>query len=145
MPRLNAGTEWSQRTLCRAASAVLAAATVFFVISFARVEPAEGAPGDKLKGKWKAVAMVVGGKRLPVKGDRSIVYDYQDGGKFVVDMKEGNRNRRMTGTWTATATRVTMKVGKESKTATYKITGDKLKLVENQGGRQVIFHMKRVR
>ncbi len=105
---------------------------------------AEAAPGDKLKGQWKAVAMEIGGKRHPVKAPMKIIFNFKAGAKLVVTISNGKRNMVQNGTWTATATVLTMKIKGETETANYKISGNKLTMDKSIGGRQAKYHMKKI-
>lgn len=105
---------------------------------------AQAAPGAKLLGKWKAVAMEMGGKRHPVKPPMSIIFNYKNGGKFEVSISNGKRNMVQKGTWTATASKLTMTIKGQTETAAYKIAGNKLTMDKSIGGRKAKYHMKKI-
>ena len=106
--------------------------------------PAQAAPGDKLVGKWKAQAMEMGGKRHPVKAPQKIVFEFQKGGKFVVESSDGSNTSRVQGTWKATASKVTMTIRGKTETAKYVVSRKKLRLHKKPGGRKAIYHMQRI-
>lgn len=126
--------------------ALLAALPAALLLTFALGVPrrAEAAPGDKLKGKWKAVAMESGGKRHPVKAPISIVFHFKGGGKLKVTISDGKRNKAQNGTWSATATVLTMKIKGETEIANYKVTGSKLTMDKSIAGRKAKYHMKKI-
>ncbi len=105
---------------------------------------AEAAPGDKLKGKWKAIAMELGGKRQPVKAPMSITFEFKAGGKFKVVISNGKRNIVQNGTWSATASKLTMTIGGKTESAGYKVSGTKLTMKKSIGGRMATYHMKKI-
>lgn len=105
---------------------------------------AGAAPGDKLRGRWKAVAMEIGGKRHPVKPPMSIIFHFKSGSKLRVTISEGKRNKVQDGTWSATATVLTMKIKGKTETANYKVSGDKLTMDKSINGRQAKYHMKKI-
>lgn len=105
---------------------------------------ARAAPGDKLKGKWKAVAMELGGKRHPVKPPMLIIFHFQGGSKLVVTISNGKRDMVQNGTWSATATQLIMKIKGQTETAGYKVTGSRLTMNKTIAGRAAKYHMKKV-
>jgi len=131
-----------QPTWCRALSAAL---PVALVLTFALgVSRAEAAPGAKLKGKWKAVAMEVGGKRHPVKAPMSIIFHFKGGKKLTVTISNGKRTMVQNGTWSATATVLTMKIKGETEVARYKVTATKLTMDKSVAGRKAKYHLKKI-
>ncbi len=100
--------------------------------------------GAKLHGKWKATAMEVDGKRYPVKG-MQITFEFKPGGTFVVVMSARGKTQTKKGTWSATASEVTMTVAGSKKTMPYKVKGDKLTMTKTKGGKRLTHHMQRVK
>ena len=106
--------------------------------------PLHAAPGAKLRGKWKATAMEVDGKRYPMK--RLVVtFEFKAGGVFQVAMSAGGKTRTKQGTWSATARRVRMTVDGKTESMPYTIRGRKLTLTKKQAGRTTKHYMTRVR
>lgn len=125
--------------------ALLLAVPVALLLIFAFPAPqADAAPSDKLKGKWKAVAMEIGGKRHPVKPPMSIIFEYKGGGTLTVTISNGKRNMVQNGTWSATAKVLTMKIKGQTEKANYKISGNKLTMDKAIGGRKAKYHMKKI-
>lgn len=106
---------------------------------------AQAAPGAKLLGRWKAVAMEMGGKRHPVKPPMSIIFHYKGGGQFEVTISSGKRTMVQKGSWTATASKLTMTIKGKTETAAYKVAGKKLTMNKSVGGQKAKYHMKKIR
>jgi hypothetical protein len=133
----------SNRQTLRRALRVALPATLLLLIGLPAPR-AEAAPGDKLKGKWQAVAMEIGGKRHPVKAPMSIVFHYKSGGQFEVTISSGKRTVKQQGTWSATATVLTMEIKGKTESANYRVSGSKLTMNKEIAGQKAKYHMKRI-
>jgi uncharacterized protein (TIGR03067 family) len=118
--------------------------TALMLLMALPTQRAEAAPGDKLRGQWKAVAMEMGGKRHPVKPPMKIVFHFKAGSQLVVTISNGKRDMVQNGTWSATATVLTMKIKGQTETANYKVSGNKLTMDKSVGGRKAKYHMKKM-
>jgi hypothetical protein len=132
----------SRQTLRRALRVALPA-TLLLLIGLPAPR-AQAAPGDKLKGKWQAVAMEIGGKRHPVKAPMSIVFHYKSGGQFEVTISSGKRTMKQQGTWSASATVLTMKISGKTESARYRVSGRSLTMNKEIAGQKAKYFMKRI-